>query len=180
MIAPPAGPPAHPLRPSVALIAAVARNGAIGAGNRLLWHEPEDRRHFRETTFGCPVIMGRKTWESLPVRFRPLPGRRNLVLSTNAHWQENGAERFDSLAAALGGIDGGAVPSVFVIGGAQVYALALPLADSLNLTEIDADLPGDVFFPHWDSTCFQIEHASDLRRAADGTGYRFVSYRRRC
>ena len=74
-------------QPTLALIAAVARNGAIGRGNALLWHEPEDQRHFRRVTMGCPVIMGRTTWDSLPERFRPLPGRRNIVLTRNAQWQ---------------------------------------------------------------------------------------------
>jgi len=90
----------------LALIAAVARNGAIGRDNDLVFGDPADQRHFRATTMGCPVIMGRKTWDSLPARFRPLPGRRNLVVTRNAHWQAEGAERAGSLSAALAAVQG--------------------------------------------------------------------------
>ena len=80
---------------------AVARNGAIGRGNALLFNEPADQRHFRQTTLGCPVIMGRKTWDSLPARFRPLPGRRNVVVSRNPAWRAEGAELAPDLATAM-------------------------------------------------------------------------------
>jgi dihydrofolate reductase len=196
-------------RPEIVLIAAVARNGAIGRDNALLWHEPADQRHFRQATMGCPVIMGRRTWDSLPPRFRPLPGRRNLVVSRNPAFTCPGAEVAGSLTEALERAGGGglsaapasgaaatghasddaataapAAPAavgeaarVFVIGGGQLYADALPLADTLMLTEIDADLPGDTFFPAWDRSAFA---ACDIQpgAGADGTGYRFVSYRR--
>ena len=161
--------------PEVLLIAAVARNGAIGLGNQLLWHEPADQRHFRDTTQGHAVLMGRKTWESLPPRFRPLPNRRNLVLSRQAGLQLPGAEVQPSLHTALQALAG--VAKVFVIGGGDLYAQALPLATELVLTEIDADLPGDVFFPAFDR---QQWHAlqSQPASAADGTPYRFVRYTR--
>ena len=162
--------------PRVALIAAVARNGAIGSNNQLLFQEPADQRHFRDTTLGCPVIMGRKTWDSLPARFRPLPGRRNLVLSRSPVWQAHGAEVVPSVDAALDRLS--AAERVFVIGGAQLYALALARADELVLTEIDADLPGDVFFPPWDRAQF-IETARRKAVTAAGTPYAFVDYRRR-
>ena len=156
------------LRPQLALIAAVARNGAIGKAGGLLWREPEDQKHFRRVTMGCPVIMGRKTWDSLPARFRPLPGRRNVVITRNTTWQAEGAEAVASLAAALALLTD--APKAFVIGGAEVYALALPQADQLVLTEIDADLDGDTFFPRWDSTHFS--ESSRENRA----GYSFVTY----
>jgi dihydrofolate reductase len=155
-------------RPRLALIAAVARNGAIGKAGALLWHEPEDQKHFRRVTMGCPVIMGRKTWDSLPERFRPLPGRRNVVITRNADWHANGADTVPSLDAALALLAG--APKAFVIGGAEIYALALPLADELVLTEIDAELDGDTFFPRWDRTCF-VEASRE-----DRPGYSFVSY----
>jgi dihydrofolate reductase len=79
-------------RPRLGLIAAVARNGAIGMNNALLWSDPEDQKFFRRMTMGCPVIMGRKTWDSLPTRFRPLPGRRNVVITRNPTWRAQGAE----------------------------------------------------------------------------------------
>lgn len=107
-------------RPAVSLIAAIARNGAIGRGNALLWNEPADQRHFRSVTMGCPVIMGRKTWDSLPPRFRPLPGRRNIVLTRDAAWQAAGAERAGSLDEALAHVAD--AHTVFVIGGGEVYA----------------------------------------------------------
>ncbi len=158
-------------RPTLSLIAAVARNGAIGKDNELLWHEAEDKKHLRRITMGCPVIMGRKTWDSLPARFRPLPGRRNVVITRNAGWRVDGAEAVASIDAALellGGTD-----KAFVIGGAEIYALALPLADELVLTEIDADLPGDTFFPAWDRNAFVC-----LEREPRA-GYSFVNYVKR-
>jgi dihydrofolate reductase len=161
--------------PIIALIAAVARNGAIGRDNALLWHEPADQRHFRRVTMGCPVIMGRKTWDSLPVRFRPLPGRRNLVVSRNPALQCPGAEMAASLGAALTMVQD--APRVFVIGGGELYAQALPQARELWLTEIDADLPGDTFFPAWDRSAF-VEVESTPGESADGTRYRFVTCRR--
>lgn len=159
----------------VALIAAVARNRAIGRDNGLLWHEAADQRHFRQVTMGCPVIMGRRTWDSLPARFRPLPGRRNLVVTRNPGWQADGAEPMPSLAAALAACAD--APRRFVIGGGQLYAEALPMADELELTEIDADLPGDTHFPALPPGRF-VEVARHSHRAADGTAFHFVSYRR--
>ena len=162
-----------PLLPVLSLIAAVDRHGAIGANNALLWTEPEDQRHFRRVTMGCPVIMGRKTWESLPARFRPLPGRRNLVLTRDAAWQAAGAEPVATIDAALGLLAG--VPKAYVIGGAEVFALALARADELVLTEVDADLAGDTFFPPFDRSRYAVS-SRDPRRAADGTAYSFVTY----
>jgi dihydrofolate reductase len=160
----------------IALIAAVARNGAIGLNNGLIFHEKADQRHFRECTLGCPVIMGRKTWESLPERFRPLPGRRNLVVSGNTTFQPAGAQRVPDLATAMQVAQESAL--VWVIGGGQLYAAALPLAQRLELTEIDADLAGDVFFPRFDASTF-TRRAGDLQHTANGTPYRFVTYTRR-
>lgn len=160
----------------IALIAAVARNGAIGRGNALLFDEPADQRHFRATTLGCPVIMGRKTWDSLPPRFRPLPGRRNVVVSRNAATQAVGAEVAPSLEQALALVAD--APRAFVIGGAELYAQALPLAHTLVLTEIDADLEGDACFPAWDRSLFE-ETSSTTAVTAAGVPYRFVTYTRR-
>ncbi len=164
--------------PPLSLIAAVARNGAIGRDNALLWHEPADQRHFRQTTQGLAVLMGRKTWDSLPERFRPLPGRRNVVLSRNPAWQASGAEVHAGLQAALQELAGAVAARVFVIGGAELYAQALPLADELVLTEIDADLEGDSFFPAFDRRLFDTE-AGPAATGRGGLAYRFVTYRRR-
>ena len=160
----------------IALIAAVARNGAIGRDNGLLWKDPLDQKHFRAVTMGCQVVMGRKTWDSLPERFRPLPGRRNVVVTRNAHFTAAGAETAPSLAAALARV--GEAEKVFVIGGGQLYAEALPLVDELVLSEIDADLDGDTHFPVWDRGGF-VEKAREHHIGADGTPFAFVTYARR-
>lgn len=163
-------------RPVLSVIAAVARNGGIGRGGELLWHESEDQKHFRRVTMGCPVIMGRKTWDSLPERFRPLPGRRNLVVTRQADWRARGAEAVSSLDDALRRCRG--AQQVFVMGGAQLYALALPRADELVLTEIDADFAdADAFFPAWERDAFRLV-SSEPRTSAEGLTYRFNRYER--
>ena len=169
------GSPA-PRAPLLTLIAAVARNGAIGQQGGLVFNEPADQRHFRETTLGCPVIMGRKTWDSLPVRFRPLPGRRNLVLSRDPGFVAPGAEVVRGLDEALAALAG--APQVFVIGGADLYAQALPRAQRLVLTEIDADLPGDAFFPPWPRDAFR-ETERRHGQGQGGVAFDFVTYERR-
>ncbi len=165
---------ARPLE--LVLIAAVARNGAIGRDGDLVFGDPADQRHFRAATLGCPVIMGRKTWDSLPARFRPLPGRRNLVVTRQSGWQAPGAEPAASLPAALAlAAD---APRVFVIGGGELYRQALPLAQELLLTEVDADLDGDTFFPPWDRSHFSVEPA-EAHATAAGVPFRITRYRRR-
>ena len=159
----------------VSLVAAVARNGVIGRRGALPWHLPEDMAHFRELTMGHPVVMGRRTWESLPDRFRPLPGRRNVVVTRNPEWNTEGAESAGSLEEALVLLDG--APRVSVIGGAELFASALPLADELLLTEIDVDVEGDTFFPPYDEAVFE-EVSRDAHAAADGTPLAFVTYAR--
>ena len=159
----------------ITLIAGVARNGAIGRDNQLLWRLPEDMAHFKALTQGHPVIMGRKTWDSLPARFRPLPNRRNIVLSRDLSLKLDGAEVFSSLKEALTAcLD---APQVFVIGGAQIYAEALPLADRLELTEIDADFDGDTFFPTWRRADFR-ETARETHTGAEGWTFHFARYDR--
>jgi dihydrofolate reductase len=128
--------------PRLNLIVAVARNGVIGRGGTLPWHLSEDLRHFKRTTLGYPIVMGRRTWESIG---RPLPGRRSIVLTRNPRWSAPGCERAESLAQALAMCEG--VAEAFVIGGAALFAEALPLAQRVFLTEIDADFEGDTFFP---------------------------------
>lgn len=132
--------------PRISLIAAVARNGVIGRDNGLPWHLPEDLKHFRTLTTGHPVVMGRKTYESIG---RPLPGRRNMVITRDAQFRAEGCERFPSLEQALEAC-AGTTDEVFIIGGAQLYAHALEAAHRLYLTEIDQDVPGDICFPSFD------------------------------
>jgi len=165
-------------RPQLVLIAAVARNGVIGRADTLPWRLPEDLRHFRELTTGHAVIMGRRTWESLPAPVRPLPGRRNLVLTRQAGWQAPGAERLPTLDAALALLQG--QPRAFAIGGAAVYTAALPLADELRLTEIHQDFDGDVHFPPFDRDAFvETERRPQQAAAPGGLAFDFVTYRRR-
>ncbi|MDP2007880.1 MAG: dihydrofolate reductase [Rubrivivax sp.] len=159
------------------LIAAMARGRVIGRGNALPWHLPEDMAHFRAATRGHPVIMGRKTWDSLPERFRPLPGRRNLVVTRNPAWQATGAETMPSLAAALAAAAG--AERVFVIGGAELYAAALPQADTLLLTEIDAAIDGDAHFPPFAGTGFaEVQRETRHAAAPNSFNFAFVTYRR--
>jgi len=126
----------------VGLIWAQARNGVIGRDGDLPWRVPEDLGHFRAVTDGATVVMGRRTWESLPARFRPLPGRRNVVLSRQPSYDAPGAELVADLADVLASAD-----DVWVIGGAAVYAAALPRADRLAITDVDGDYDGDVHAP---------------------------------
>jgi dihydrofolate reductase len=159
----------------VALVAAVARSGVIGRDGTIPWRIPEDVAFFKELTTGHPVVMGRRTWESIPDRFRPLPERRNVVVTRNPEWSAEGAERAGSVEEALRLVDG--AEQVYVVGGAEIYATALPYADELVLTEIDGEFEGDRFFPDWERDDFE-EVWRDPRVAADGTRFAFVTYRR--
>ena len=136
-------------KPRVLIVVAVARNGVIGKNNTLPWHLPEDLAHFKRTTLGKPVIMGRNTFESIVARLgKPLPGRRNIVITRNPAWQYQGAERAASLdeALALCGDVNSDAAEVCVIGGAQLYAAALEIADEIVLTQINQNFDGDAFF----------------------------------
>jgi dihydrofolate reductase len=159
----------------VALVAAVARGGVIGRDGTIPWRIPEDVAFFKELTTGHPVVMGRRTWESIPDRFRPLPGRRNVVVTRNPAWSAEGAERVGSVEEALRLVAG--AERVHVVGGAEIYAAALPRADELVLTEIDADVQGDTFFPSWERDDFE-EVSREPHVGVDGTPFAFVTYRR--
>ncbi len=161
-------------KPILTLIAAVARNGVIGIENRLPWHLPADLRRFKALTSGHAVIMGRKTWESLPEKFRPLPGRRNIVVTRDGSYRAEGAMVALSLPAAIAAAGSG---EAFVIGGAELYAAALPLADRLQLTEIDASYEGDTHFPAMDRQQWQ-ETSREAHHDETGLDYAFVTYER--
>jgi dihydrofolate reductase len=159
------------------IIAAVARNRVIGKDNRLLWNIPEDMAHFKALTAGHTVVMGRKTWESLPPRFRPLPGRRNIVISRQADYTAPGAEVADSLenALKLASTQGPAADSmvaatVFIIGGEQIYRQAMAVADRLEITEVDLEPEGDAWFP--EIAAVDWEKATKT----EGAGFAFVTY----
>ena len=160
----------------ISIVAAIARGRVIGRDNAIPWRIPEDARRFRAVTMGHPVVMGRRTWNSLPDRFRPLPGRRNVVLSRDPDWDAPGAERAGSLDEALELVGG--APRVFVIGGADVYAAALPIADDLLLTEIDAEVDGDTAFPPFDAADYEETSRERLVSEA-GVPLSFVTYTRR-
>jgi dihydrofolate reductase len=161
---------------SLILIAAVARNGAIGKDNRLLWHLPEDMKRFKQLTLGHAVLMGRKTWESLPEKFRPLPGRQNIVMTRDDAFCADGAVVVHSLAEAIAAAD---TTAVFVIGGAEIYAQSLAQADRLELTEVDDAPVGDVFFPTLDRELWQETIRERHPATATAPAYDFVSYVRR-
>ena len=162
------------VRPEIVIVAAVARNGVIGRDNALPWRLPEDLRHFKATTLGKPVIMGRKTWESLG---RPLPGRLNLVVSRNADYLAEGGEVVDSIASALARAAAAGAEQACIIGGGELYRQALAIADRLILTEIDRDFEGDATFPPFDRQVF-VETDRCPAVSADGLPYAFVTYRR--
>lgn len=166
--------------PHLTLIAAVDRARGIGRDNELLVRLPEDMARFKALTLGHTVIMGRKTWDSIPAKFRPLTQRRNLVLSRQPGLALPGAEVFASLDAALAACGGN--EAVFVMGGAQVYEQSLPRADALELTEIDAGFEADAFFPPVDPDVFAEVSRERHHSPADrghGWHYDFVRYERR-
>lgn len=168
-------PPGARVRPNLALIAALGRNRVIGRDNRMPWHLPEDLKHFKATTMGAPVVMGRKTYESIG---RPLPGRRNIVITRDPSKLADAAvDAATSLDAALA--LAGDVPHVFVIGGGEIYAQALPMAARLHLTEIDLAPEGDACFPAFDRDVW-VEVSRDARHRDDPPlDYAFVTYERR-
>lgn len=165
------GPPGAP---AIAVIAAIAANRVIGAQNRLPWRLPDDLRRFRALTTGHAVIMGRKTWESLP---HPLPGRQNIVVTTRDAYVAPGAQIAGSLDAALALVE---LPGpAFCIGGGELYRAALPRASTLHLTEIARDFPGDALFPALDAGQWrEIARETHRTEGPDGFAYAYVTYER--
>jgi dihydrofolate reductase len=157
----------------VGLVWAQSASGVIGRGGDIPWRVPEDLARFKELTIGHTVVMGRRTWESLPARVRPLPGRRNVILSRQTDFMADGAEVVGSLEQAL------TDPETWVIGGAQVYLLALPRATRCEVTEVDIDLPrdeDDALAPMLDETW--LGETGEWRLSRSGLRYRFHSYHR--
>ena len=158
----------------ITLIAACADNGCIGIDNTMPWHLPEDFVFFKQYTLEKPVVMGRKTWESLPKK--PLPGRRNIVITRQADYAAAGAEQAESLEAALHMYAD--APEIIIMGGAQIYAQAMPLATDLRITEVKLQVAGDAFFPKVDEADW-CEVAREPCMSSKGTAYAFVHYLRR-
>lgn len=153
------------------LIYARARNGVIGKDNQMPWHLPEDLAHFKRVTMGQSVIMGRKTWESIPAKFRPLPGRENIVLTRQTQWSAHGAQVASSLQQALQIC--ASHEQVWVMGGAEIYAQALPLASKIVVTEIDAEFEGDAYAPVLHSSWKEIDRVESV--SENGLAYAFVT-----
>jgi dihydrofolate reductase len=159
-------------RSRVAIIAAVARNGVIGRRNRMPWHLPEDLKRFKRLTLGHAVIMGRRTFESIG---KPLAGRSNIVVTRSPDWTRPGCHAARSLEAALAAVHDR--EDAFVIGGAEIYALAFPLARRLYMTEIERDFEGDAFFPQFDRSRWrEVSRESRVLGGAGGFSYHFVAY----
>ena len=156
----------------LSMIYARASNGVIGHNNQLPWHLPEDLAHFKRLTHGWPVIMGRKTWDSLPPRFRPLPGRTNIVVTRQTGWQAPGASVANSLQDAIAQC--GNVAQAWVIGGAQIYAAAELLADRIEVTEIAQDFEGDAFAPPLGAQW--VEAARESHVSSSGLSFSFITY----
>jgi dihydrofolate reductase len=161
------------------MIWAQSRTGVIGRDGTLPWRLPEDMAHFRELTDEQPVIMGRRTWESLPARFRPLPGRRTIVLTGRSGYQAPGAEVVGSLAEAvrLAGADRDG--TAWLAGGADVYAAgARELASVAHVTEVDIDVPGDTYAPSLTGAGWVVASTGDWLTSSTGLRYRFLRYHR--
>ncbi|HTR69866.1 MAG TPA: dihydrofolate reductase [Mycobacteriales bacterium] len=164
----------------IGLIWAQAANGVIGADGAVPWHLPEDLARFRATTIGASVLMGRLTWESLPERFRPLPGRVNLVLTRDRAWSAPGATSVGGIDEALEVARHAGVDDLWVIGGGEVYALALPVADRVVVTELAEAVEGDTMAPtlgeEWEAT--ERDPVSGWLTSAAGLRYRVIHYHR--
>ncbi|MGK5639083.1 dihydrofolate reductase [Streptomyces sp. URMC 126] len=170
---------------NVGLIWAQTPEGVIGADNAIPWRLPEDMAHFKATTLGHPVVMGRKTWDSLPPRFRPLSGRRNIVVTRDPRWTAEGAERAGSVPEALelaAGPSGSSAPAsspatVWVIGGGEIYRAALEYATALSVTEVDSTVRGDTYAPVPDAT-WKVTADTGWRSSTSGLRYRIREYTR--
>lgn len=163
---------------NIHLIFARAANGVIGAHGTIPWHLPEDMAHFKQQTLGAPVIMGRKTWDSLPPRFRPLPGRQNIVITRQADWAADGAQRVGSVREAIALCEALKLPDAWVIGGAQIYAEAEPLAQRAVVTEIARDYEGDAYAPVLDAAVWREAQRASHVSAKDALAFSFVTYER--
>ena len=163
-----------PQLPRINLIFARAANGVIGHHNVMPWHLPQDLAHFKQLTHGCPVIMGRKTWDSLPPRFRPLPGRTNIVVTRQEKWHEAGSTPALGLSDALSLCKHDA--DVWIIGGAQIYTQTLPLAQRVEVTEIAQDFDGDAYAPELGPEWHETSRSAQI--SAGGLAFSFVRYDR--
>ena len=157
--------------PWVGLIWAEAHGGVIGAEGGMPWHVPEDLAHFKEVTLGAPVVMGRKTWDSLPERFRPLAGRENIVITRQQDWTADGARRAATVADAVRGLD-----RVWIIGGAEIFRQVIGDADRLEVTELELQVAGDAYAPS--KAGWRLVDEGEWQTSRTGIRYRFLGYER--
>lgn len=155
----------------VGLIWAEAKGGVIGAEGGMPWHVPEDLAHFKDVTLGAPVVMGRKTWDSLPERFRPLADRENVVVTRQQDWSAAGARRAATVSDAVRGLD-----KVWIIGGAEIFRQVIGGADRLEVTELDLEVPGDAHAPS--TAGLRLVDQGEWQTSRTGTRYRFLGYER--
>lgn len=159
--------------PGIGLIWAQAHDRVIGAAGGMPWHVSEDLAHFKELTIGATVVMGRKTWDALDPRFRPLPGRRNIVVTRDPEWSADGAEVFHELDAALAESSA----PLWIIGGAELFAATIDRADRLEVTELDLDVDGDTWAPPIGSG-WRLDDEGAWQESRTGVRYRFLRYGR--
>ncbi|WP_417554067.1 dihydrofolate reductase [Microbacterium sp.] len=157
---------------TLGLIWAEAHGGVIGASGGMPWHVPEDLAHFKQITLGAPVVMGRRTWDSLPERFRPLPGRENIVITRQAAWTADGVRPAADVEEALAGLD-----DVWVIGGSQIFGAVIDRADRLEVTELDLEVDdGDTFAPS--RAGWRLVDEGEWQLSRTGIRFRFLGYQR--
>jgi dihydrofolate reductase len=164
----------------IGLIWAESTGGIIGSGGAMPWHLPEDLAHFKRITMGSPVIMGRKSWDALPARFRPLPGRRNIVVTRQPDWSAEGAEVAHTVSGAIELAKASGAEMVWVIGGAEIFSAVIDSADLLEVTEISRRFDGDTTAPTIDHRWRRaaVDPAEGWHTSSTGLEYRFLSYRR--
>lgn len=159
----------------ISIIVAIAENNAIGKNNDLLWHISEDLKYFKRITLGSPIIMGRKTWESLP--FKPLPKRENIVISSNKNYKLDNAKVFYSIEEAVQYAK--KFENCFVIGGGMIYRTILPFCDKLYITKVHKAFEADTFFPEIDPKIWELESEGEIQKdEPSGLGFQFLVYKK--
>ena len=164
---------------NISMIVAVSKNNVIGKNNSLAWHLPDDMNYFSNMTQGHSVIMGRKNWESIPKKFRPLPNRKNIVITRNTDFNEDKCKVVNSLEDAIKVSRNNDDEEIFIIGGGEIYKLGFDFIDKLYITEIKSNVEVDTFFPLWDSKKWKevsrIKHPSDDKHIYE---FDYVIYKR--
>jgi len=158
----------------ISIVVAIAQNNVIGNNNKLLWHIPEDLKYFKSLTMGAPIIMGRKTFESIG---RALPGRLNIIISRNDAFEAQNCIVVNSLDTAIAKAN--TYNEVFIIGGGEIYKQAIDIAHKLYITEVYEAFSGDTFFPYFDSVNWELINKSEILKAANGMSFSFLTYQKK-